>query len=299
MNDDADQIKRVKLKGARERCRAIAAASARFQSRIESSPATRRVVELILKSANSIEQFIDKQASDSDLDVLTADDLEKRIHRVTRIIPMLHWLLGIVEHSDVTSVPAELASPLRREIQKLFPNDAELILTSAAFLNYSIQHFTRSELQTLLDLSDETIASFPAHLFVASLPSIEYDQALLHCIFGHEISHPLWNELDIESQIPPFQLSKPKLLEIAKEIKKTTTESQAEFPFESIARLAQVPNAVQAATNNWCREFTSDLFGLILFGPAFVLTSIHFFMSFGTLDAASLSTPFGKFDHGE
>ena len=28
-----------------------------------------------------------------------------------------------------------------------------------------------------------------------------------------------------------------------------------------------------------------------LFGPAFVLTSIHFFMSFGTLDAASSSHP--------
>ncbi len=114
MSKQREELKRLKLESATERCQAIEESLKLFQGRIESSPATRKVIALMLRATSRIKEFIAAESANLDLELLTDAELESRVHRVTRVIPAIHLLVGIIEHSDVTSVPAELVAPLRR-----------------------------------------------------------------------------------------------------------------------------------------------------------------------------------------
>lgn len=292
MSHQREELKRLKLESATERCQAIEESLQLFQGRVESSPATRKVIELILRATGSIKDFIAKESANPDLVLLTDAELESRIHRVTRVIPAIHLLVGIVEHSDITSVPAELAAPLRTEIDTLYSSTAELIITSSPTLNYSIQRLARADLQESLNLKGQHLKGFPKRLFVASLPSIEYDQALQHCIFAHELSHPLWEDLKIQKCLPPLTLDKKKLLQLTERLGKRNTGSKKKGDaFKALEEASRAPQRVPAATLKWCKELTSDLFALALFGPAFLFSVIYFTCSFNRLDSASDSHP--------
>ena len=292
MSDQREELKRLKLESARERCEAIQGALKHFKGRIESSPATLKVIDLVLRAVKKIEEFLDDEAANENLLLLDDNELESRIHRVTSIIPTIHLLVSIVERSDVTAVPAEIASPLRREIETLYSSSAELIVTSSTALNYSIQSIARIKIQGLLNLEEEDLKEFPKRLFVASLPSIEYDQALQHCIFGHELSHPLWDEFAIQERLPEVIVDKNRLMKLVKTFEKQAAEpTTKEFPFEALERVISAPQRVQSATVKWCKELTSDLFALALFGPAFLFSVIHFTSSFERLDFANDTHP--------
>src|SRR5690242_308249 len=116
MSSQREELRRLKLESAQDRCEAIRQSLQYFQGRIESSPATRKVIALVLRAVKKIEQFIVDESTKEAVDLLTDNELENRIHRVTQIIPAAHGIVGIVERSDVASVPAEIAAPLRREI---------------------------------------------------------------------------------------------------------------------------------------------------------------------------------------
>jgi hypothetical protein len=291
MSDQGEELKRLKLESARERYQAIEAALKHFQGRIESSPATRKVIHLILRAITKIEKFIEDETANEDLLLLTDDELESRIHRVTRIIPAIHWLVSIVERSDVTAVPAEIAAPLRREIDTLYSAKAELIVTSSTDLNYSIQSLPIIKIKKLFNLDDEDLKEFPERLFIASLPSIEYDQALQHCIFGHELSHPLWDEHSIQNRLPPLIVDKKKLTKLVEKFQKQAAGPTKDFPLEAFAEAIRAPQRVQSATVKWCEELTSDLFALAFLGPAFIFSVIYFTCSFERLDFASDTHP--------
>ncbi len=294
MSQQREELKRLKLESATERCQAIEESLKLFSGRIESSPATRKVIALILRATGRIKDFIRVESANADLVLLTDAELESRIHRVTRVIPAIHFLVGIVEHSDVTSVPAELAAPLRREIDNLYSSSAELIITSSPTLNYSIQRLALSDIQTSLNLEKRDVKGFPKRLFVASLPSIEYDQALQHCIFAHELSHPLWEDLKIKKCLPPLSLDRGKLLQLTERLGKRNSGDKNKKKgtrFEALEEAIRVPQRVPAATLKWCKELTSDLFALALFGPAFLFSVIYFTCSFTRLDSSSDSHP--------
>lgn len=291
MSGQREELRRLKLESARERCQAIEGALHHFKGRIESSPATLKVIDLILLGVKKIEEFINNETANEDLLLLTDNELESRIHRVTRIIPTIYSLVSIVERSDVTAVPAEIAAPLRREIETLYASSAELIVTSSTDLNYSIQTISLIKIQKLLNLEEEDLKAFPKRLFVASLPSIEYDQALQHCIFGHELSHPLWDDFAIQSRLPALVVDKKRLVKLGETFEKQAAEPTKDFPFEAFAKVIGAPQRVQTATVNWCKELTSDLFALALFGPAFIFSVIYFTCSFERLDFASDTHP--------
>lgn len=292
MSDQREALKRLKLESARERCEAIKGALKHFKGRIESSPATLKVIDLVLLAVKKIEEFLDDEAGNSDLSLLEDNELESRIHRVTSIVPTIHLLVSIVERSDVTAVPAEIAAPLRREIETLYSSSAELIVTSSTTLNYSIQSITLIRIKELLNLDDHDLKEFPKRLFVASLPSIEYDQALQHCIFGHELSHPLWDEYAIEDRLPEVIVDKTRLMKLLKTFEKKAAEpTTKEFPFDALEEVVRAPQRVHKATVKWCKELTSDLFALSLFGPAFLFSVIYFTCSFERLDFASDTHP--------
>jgi hypothetical protein len=200
-------------------------------------------------------------------------------------------LVSIVEHSDVTAVPAEIAAPLRREIDILYSSDAELIVTSSTDLNYSIQSIPLADLKDVLNLSDSEVQGFPKRLFVASLPSIEYDQALQHCIFGHELSHPLWEEYSIQESLPQLIVDKEKLGKLLEALGRQAAEpTRKDFP-EALTEVLRAPQRIQTATVKWCKELASDLFALAFLGPAFIFSVIYFTCSFERLDFASDSHP--------
>jgi hypothetical protein len=284
----------LKLKTARERCLAITYATRHFHSKIQSSPATRTVVTFIERCAAKILSLLDAEV---ELDVLTEDEVERRIHRVTKYVPTLHALLGVVERSDVVAVPAELASPLRRTMHAIYKDRAELVVTSSMDLNYSVQELTREYLAELLSelrLDENDFGDFPDTLFVATLPSIEYDQALQHCIFAHELAHPLWERKQIGEKLGKFEVNRVKIAEIIQTLKAQAAQldaAQTELPLEAISIVARVPERVQRATQSWCKELSSDLFGFMLFGPAFLFSLVHFLCSFVRLDSASESHP--------
>lgn len=176
--------------------------------------------------------------SNPDLRFLTVSDLEAKIHKQSQFLPYFHYFLGLIERSDVDVVRAELAAPLRRITKDLFGDTAELIVVSSFDLNYSITEVSGALRKILESLDCPALQELPDKVFLASIPCVEFDQALLHCILAHELGHPIYQNSDIEAQIlESITIDKAFLESLfsARERSAPKREKpQTEFPYEQI-----------------------------------------------------------------
>lgn len=285
----------LKLSSISDRCKALDRALNVMQAKVHASPAIGYIIEGMRIALEALESKIRGFSGAPDQDVLSEHEIELRIHQISRVLPYLHKLLALIENSDVNTVPAELTSPIRRKIREFFPN-AEVIIVTSTELNYSIidimAHLRDNILNVLSCEQNEMLRS----ILRVSVPSIEYDQALLHCMIAHEIGHVLYQEKKIESKVVNFKIPsdyfEKEIKAMYKEItRKRKEESQSEFPFTELDYQQKVTSRVNEILPSWIQEIGADIFGLLLFGPAYLFASIHFFLITGTLDNASISHP--------
>src|SRR5262245_23939034 len=109
-------FKRLKVSATKERCQALRLALSRFKAKIQTSPATIHVISAIQLALTSLESYLDGYAADPDLDLLEEDELENSLHFVSKVVPLVYNILGLIENADVASVPPEIISPIRREV---------------------------------------------------------------------------------------------------------------------------------------------------------------------------------------
>lgn len=292
---DFDGLTKVKLRTAQERCEALLQTLRSYEARVLPSPATRSVVAAINVAVESLRAKLLGFSSNPDLPFLTASEIEAKIHKQSQFLPYFHYFLGLIEPSDVDVVRAELAAPLRRITKDLFGGTADLIVVSSFALNYSITEISGDLRKILESLDCHALQELPDKVFLASIPCVEYDQALLHCILAHELGHPVYQNSDIETGIlASITIDKAFLRSLFSSRARSAPKhekQQTEFPYEQILYESKIADEVSKAIPSWIQELCADLFGLLIFGPAYLLSLIHFSSSFLLLESASASHP--------
>jgi len=287
---------RLKLSSIGDRCEALDRALDALQSHVHASPASKLVISGIKLALKALKEKLKRFQEDPDLEVLKDNELELRIHTVSHTLPYLHKILALIENSDVNAVPAELTAPIRRKIKDLFPS-AEVIIVSSTELNYTIvdiMQYLKGDIWEKLGC--QIPEGFPSKILRVSVPSVEHDQALLHCIIAHEIGHALYQENSLQKKIVDFEIPpdylKRELVAIYSEIAKTKEQSpQGELPFDELEFRQSVTSRVNEVLPGWIQELGADIFGLLLFGPAYLFACVHFSLATGTLDNVSISHP--------
>lgn len=297
---EIDALKNLKLDSARNRCRAHKRYLNCFSLGAHALPAVQHVVHILEKALEQLEKNLCDLGENTVLQYLNPDEIEATIHRNSMYLLPISTIIGLIEGAEPTAVPGELSAPLRAEICKQFP-DAQLIIVAASELNYSIVEISAYLRELLHQLECDPLPDIPLKIFRIAIPKVEFDQALLHCILAHEIGHPLYRESDIEGKIlPRISVSDQRIKDIyarltASAESREQEDSQTELPFGELFFKNMVTRKVNTIIPAWIEELASDMFGLLIFGPAYLLATIHFASSIYLLNSTSESHPPTRF----
>lgn len=119
--DSYGRIAGLTIEAAQDRAHAIIEEVRRVENRVYASPGSKRVLSFVSDAAGRIGALLEDQKAVTGTGLLTVSQLETRLHRVTKLIPLLHQLLGFVEGSDVHRSPGQLIPSLRRYTQSVLP----------------------------------------------------------------------------------------------------------------------------------------------------------------------------------
>lgn len=282
-----EQLIDVKLGQAKEICESLRSDLDRYENRGRVTSAGKSIVEALRQGMRGLLRELNELESGDRLSLLPIDIIETRIHAKTRPIQTFIEILSLLESSQIRDVPYEVASPLRKEIQKLFPN-SDLLVVSETQLNYSIIEIGEVLRDQLSSLDCGIPNELPERIFRVSIPSMTYKEALLVSIFGHEMGHPMYKKQDVESKIS-VDVNKELLKEYVEEKKKEKLKRGMSTEEPDIRK--EVTERINDTIKNWIEEIYSDIFGLRIFGPSYVYAFIHFISNISRLDSSKISHP--------
>src|SRR5580704_17819110 len=131
------QIVSLKIEVARQRCEGLAREVKQLKNRDYSSKGSTIIIDFVGRANELALDYLAREESLPDKHLLTEGELEDRIHRVSKLLPLLHYLLGFIEGSETGSAPPPLVLQLRRLASAIIPG-AEVAISVRPELNYSI-----------------------------------------------------------------------------------------------------------------------------------------------------------------
>ncbi len=288
--DSFQRVADLKIGSAQDRAHALELEVERVENRIYSSPGSKRLLAFVRRAAGDIKGALESERNVATSGILSASEFEVRISRIIQVLPLLHLLVGFVEGSDIHHAPGQLIQPFRRFVQSVVPS-AELIVSSKPELNYSIREIAGPIRQSLADTPlMNSCDNLPEFLFVVNIPSIEFEQILIHGVISHELGHALYDKNRLaDVLLPQVKIRQDLVKALAKVV--ATADQQNFPPMAEVWLRQQVTDQVTLRVTRWLMELSSDAIGIRLFGPALYLAAIHLLNSFKHLDHASASHP--------
>lgn len=288
--DSYQRIAALKIQTARDRAHAIIEEVTRVQNKVYASPASKLLLQFVLDAAGRIHNLLEAEKAVASANLLTAPELETRLHRNIKLIPVLHLILGFVEGSDVHHSPGQLIPALRRYAHSILPT-SEIVVSSKPELNYSIQDIAGA----LKDLFSGTLLEpscqlLPEFLFVVNIPAVESEQILIHGVLAHELGHALYDKRKVGGDLlPKIKISD----ELVKNLAKMMFESQQkqQNPTPELRLREVVTQEVTGRINGWVMELSSDAIGVRLFGPALFFAAVHLLISLSHMDQSTKTHP--------
>ena len=288
--DSYGRIARLKVETAQDRARAIIEEVGRLENKGYASPGSRLLLSFVGGTADKIDALLKRTLASAHL--LTAPQLDTRLHRVVTLIPYLHQLLGFIEGSDVNRAPGQLIPTLRRYTQSIFP-ESELVVRSKPELNYSYQDIAKP-LKDLWEAFkgtplEQTGSLLPDLLFVLSIPAVESGRILIHGVLAHELGHALYNEREIAKDLKQIRIKEDQVKGLTKAMFENQQKQGNPTPELQLRR--QVTQEISARVNGWVKELCCDAIGIRLFGPALFFAEAHLLTSFRPIDKSSPTHP--------
>ncbi len=288
--DSHRRIAALKIQTAQDRAHAVVEEVTRVENKVYASPASKRLLQFVLDAANRIHDLLEAEKAVADADLLTAAELETRLHRNIKLIPVLHLLLGFVDGSDVHHSPGQLIPTLRRYAHSILPT-SEIMVSSKPELNYSIQDIAGA-LKGLFSgtLLEQSCNLLPEFLFVVNIPAVESEQILIHGVLAHELGHALYDKRKVAVDLlPKIKFNE----ELVKNLAKTMFESQQkqQNPTPELRLRELVTQELTGRINGWVMELSSDAIGVRLFGPALFFAAVHLLISLSPLDQSTKTHP--------
>lgn len=288
--DSYRRIAALKIQAAQDRTHAVIEEVSRVENKVYASPGSQRVLRFVRDAAGRIEGLLEDEKAIASAGPLTPPQLETRLHRTTKLLPLLHDLVGFVDGSDVHHSPSQLIPTLRRYSRSILPT-SEIIVSSKPELNYSIQDIATPLRKLFFKTSVEpSCALLPELLFVVNIPAVESGQVLIHGVLAHELGHALYDRHDIAKGLLP----KVKVNEdLVKNLVTVMLENQRKEgdPTPELRLRKQVTQEITGRVHGWIKELCSDAIGIRLFGPALFFAAAHLLISFLHLDKATETHP--------
>jgi hypothetical protein len=284
------QIVSLKIEVARQRCEGLARETAHLKNRDYSSQGSNILIEFVEKATESVLAYLQEEETLPDKDFLTDEELEDRIHRVSKLLPFFHYLLGFVEGSEIGVAPVPLVLQLRRLAHSIIPG-SEVAISARPQLNYSILEVA-SRVRAVLNQTPlkDCCAVLPSFLFVVTIPRVESTDVLLHCILSHELGHGLYEKHGLAAKILPKVQIDPDLVHGLASAIVIRLPGTAPPLFEVELR-NNITQQVTGRVSKWAQELCSDALGIELFGPAYYFSFIYFSLAFAHLDKESATHP--------
>ena len=278
--EPVEEIRNI-LDSARSRCRALELASKRFRGHSYATPAVKHVL-------NTLDDLLDRlnerlaAISAKDFSLFKPHQIELICNFESRLIPILHEILSLIDNSDLSNVPAELTAPIQREVRRLFPNAQVFVVTSPT-LTYEFCNVSK-HLNSVYNegFKITSPAHMPQQIYQVAIPAVEYDQALLHCALAHEIGHAFYEERKLaDNIINNFDVISAYTILISKQFADDKDKQSEHITPETLEGVRKLYKSIGVL---WIVELFCDLFGFSFFGPAYLHTFIHFVLSFELMD---------------
>jgi len=293
---DYSSLATFRIEKAQDRSKVLLEQIRRLESDVYASPASGLLLKFVKDCAVTLTEFLRNEHSLAVSRLLKPEETEIRVQRATKVIPLLHAILGFLAGSQINETPSQLVLALRRYVCDSLPG-SDIIVSSKPELNYSITEIA-SRLKGLFRGTpmEASCSQLPSYLFVVTLPAVEREQVLLHGIVSHELGHPLSKQHQIPAKI--LRNLPPREDLIKQHVQKVSAQSSREPgitalppPLVELLIRSHVTTEVNERVARWLRELCSDAIGVRLFGPAYYFAFAHFFLSFAHLDRASRTHP--------
>lgn len=256
------------------------------------------IIEFIEKLLLKIEQYFDYLIADPDIALLNEAEREIRWQRGTQLIPYLYQILGILEVSDSSNIPAEIIQPLRRYLKLILPN-SDIIMSSSHDLNYSFVNIT-GHLKKIFNTTVFQIPfdDLPDDFYIITIPKVEKNNPLIHCILSHEIGHALCERYKLnDNLLPKISLPEKEIRELSASIfnSKTRKEKTVSIFSPEVAIQEYITSQIIIILTNWLNELCSDSIATYLFGPSYLYSFLNLIISTKNIDGVQESHPPAKY----
>jgi len=248
------------------------------------------VLQFVSNAAARINDLLEGEKVIAATDLLSASEIEIRFDRITKLIPLLHLILGFIDGSDVHRCPAQLIPTLRRYVRSII-GTSEIVVSSKPELNYPIQDIAGLLKRFFLDGPlESTCANLPDPLFLLNIPAVESGQILIHGVLAHELGHALYNTHKIaQDLLPRIKLNESLIKALSKNLFERQQAQQNPTPELRLRDL--VTQEVTERIHGWVNELSSDAIGIRLFGPGLFFAEVHLLTSFSHVDQSSKTHP--------
>jgi hypothetical protein len=266
------RVRQHKLLSIQERYHAVSGSLARLRAHPQITDASLYVLQFIAAALATLSARLEHVRTRASYAAMNDYEFDSALMLSGRYFDNLVVLLDEIARPITYPAPPELRDSLATVVHGIFGNDGELLLYSEPGINYSINELVSSRLGAItagLRPHKFVPPPGPTRIFLVGLPSAECDQALIHCIIAHEFGHKAWDQATLKQQL--------------------ALSSGAE-PFSFLANDKEAETAVELA-KEWSLELASDLFGLNIFGPAYVCAAIHYAAAITSLDEATPTHP--------
>jgi len=290
-----ERFARDKLDTYTDICHAFKEDLKRRQREEQLQPATVKIIEALRGAVGIIQKNIEKKEKQSiwEEDKININTVESDLYSIGIKILVLVKILKHTENSRLGDVPFSIASPLRKEVKRIYDN-ADILIVSSSQLNYTIKEISskiKNDIEVIKNEAPDgysdniSIDRFPEKIFKVTFPSISYKRALLTPIFAHEICHPLISSLGLNEVIPNQE-------DIFSHVRDVNQDQEAENGSSlDDTDLRNEASRKWQITADWIGEISSDMLAVKIYGPAYALAVIDFLPAIDMLDVTRGTHP--------
>lgn len=217
-------------------------------------------------------------------------------------------LLPLLGQLRASGMPARVALPIRRLFQGFFP-ESEILVTTTNENNYRFGNIGPTIASVFQNAGCADLLAehgLPNDIWLMQLWGMPPNGVLTHSLLSHELGHGLYERHNLERELlPELVIDNNRVRRLAEAAGQAAVDGfdvLPEGPGDGVQRRLgeyidpqilhmQASLRVQVTARNWVQEFACDILGLCLFGPAFVMAQLYFFLPLQTLDQASDSHP--------
>lgn len=223
------------------------------------------------------------------IDILKSSASTSQLEYISGAVRYLSGTLSFFDNAHSAQTPRSLALMLEDINSRIFPQ-ATVVLWPQAEFNYTIrnllpaiQHFSEA---FLTDEQKQGLFKRPADAIqFISFPRILRDNILLHSILGHELGHPVANEI-LDEEAKALQYG-DRLQAISK-VLEAKYSANGELPLIVLKNTQDAVKYVCRLRRRALEELLSDVTSVYLFGPSAMFAMYELF---GASQLDAIPTP--------